>query len=122
MTNGSDTFLAIFLGSKTSPQMAAWSELPEAARLARQQEGMAAWKAWLDKNQAAIVNIGGPLGRTKRVSRNGIADTANEIGGYTLVRANSHEEAARLFENHPHFAIFPGEAIEVMPVLPIPGT
>jgi hypothetical protein len=26
-----------------------------------------------------------------------------------------------MFENHPHFAIFPGEAVEVMPVLPIPA-
>lgn len=29
--------------------------------------------------------------------------------------------AAGLFENHPHFTIVPGEAVEVMPVLPIPG-
>ena len=122
MIAATNTFLAIFVGSKTSPQMAAWNGLPEAERLARQQEGLAAWKAWLDKHQAAIISIGGPLGRTKRVSRNGVADTANEIGGYTLVRAGSHEEAARLFENHPHFANFPGEAVEVMPVLPIPGT
>jgi hypothetical protein len=27
----------------------------------------------------------------------------------------------KLFENHPHFTIFPGEAIEVMECLPIPG-
>jgi len=26
----------------------------------------------------------------------------------------------RLFENHPHFSIFPGDAVEVMEVLPIP--
>jgi len=26
-----------------------------------------------------------------------------------------------MFEGHPHFAIFPGESIEIMPVLPIPG-
>ena len=26
-----------------------------------------------------------------------------------------------LFEKHPHFTIFPGECIEIMPVLPIPG-
>ena len=38
-----------------------------------------------------------------------------------VVRANSHEAAAALFENHPHFTIFPGEAVQVMPVLPIPG-
>ena len=30
--------------------------------------------------------------------------------------------AAKLFENHPHFTIFPGESVEIMPVLPIPGT
>jgi hypothetical protein len=29
--------------------------------------------------------------------------------------------AAKLFENHPHFAIFPGESVEIMPVLSIPG-
>ena len=37
------------------------------------------------------------------------------------VRADSHEAAAKLFENHPHFTIFPGESVEVMPVLPIPA-
>ena len=41
--------------------------------------------------------------------------------GYTVVRADSHESAAKLFEKHPHFTIFPGEAVEIMPVLPIPG-
>jgi hypothetical protein len=41
--------------------------------------------------------------------------------GVTVVRAESHEAAAKLFENHPHFTHFPGESIEVMPVLPIPG-
>jgi hypothetical protein len=46
---------------------------------------------------------------------------SNEIGGYTIVRADSHEAAAKLFENHPHFTIFPGESVEIMPVLPIPG-
>jgi hypothetical protein len=38
-----------------------------------------------------------------------------------VVRAESHEAAVKLFENHPHFAIFPGDGVEVMPVLPIPG-
>lgn len=117
-----DLFLAVFLGSKTSPQMAAWNALPEGERLARQQEGMAAWKAWVEKNQAAIVGMGGPLGKTKRVSRHGMEDTTNTLTAYTIVRADSHEAAAKLFEQHPHFAIFPGEAVEIMPVLPIPGT
>jgi hypothetical protein len=116
-----DTFLAVFLGSKTSANMAAWTELPEAERRAKEQQGIAAWKAWVEKHQAAIVAMGGPLGKTKRVDSSGVADISNELAGFTVVRAASHEAAAKLFENHPHFAIFPGERVEVMPVLPIPG-
>lgn len=116
-----DTFLAVFLANRTSAKMAAWNALPEAERLARQQAGMAAWKAWVEKNQAAIVGMGGPLGKTKRVSEGGIEDISNLLSAYTMVRADSHEAAAKLFEQHPHFAIFPGDAVEIMPVLPIPG-
>ena len=116
-----DTFLAVFLGSKTSAKMAAWIALPEAERRAREQQGMAAWKARVEKHQAALIEMGGPLGKTKRVDASGIADIGNEMGAFTVVRAASHEAAAKMFENHPHFAIFPGERVEVMPVLPIPS-
>lgn len=119
--NTKNTYLAVFLGSKTSQRMAAWNALPEAERQAKQQEGIAAWKAWTEKHQADIVGMGGPLGKTKKVSQHGIEDSANAMTAYTVVRADSHESAAKLFEGHPHFAIFPGDAIEIMPVLPIPG-
>ena len=116
-----DTFLAVFLGSKTNPKMAAWNALPEAERRSKEQQGIAAWKAWVEKHQEAIVELGGPLGKTKRVDSSGVADISNELGAFTVVRAASHEAAAKMFENHPHFAIFPGERVEIMPVLPIPG-
>lgn len=116
-----DTFLAVFLGTKTSARMKAWVALPEAERKAKEREGIAAWKAWVDRHQAAIVALGGPLGKTRKVSQRGIEEISNEMTGFTLVRAASHEAAAKLFENHPHFTIFPGESVEIMPVLPIPG-
>jgi hypothetical protein len=116
-----DTFLAVFIGGKTSEKMKAWDALPETERNARMQRGMAAWKAWVEKHQAAIVTMGGPLGKTKRADVKGIADITNLLTAFTVVRAASHEAAANMFEDHPHFAIFPGEAVEVMPVLPIPG-
>lgn len=119
--SASDLFLAVFLGSKTSPRMQAWIALPEEERRASEQRGIAAWKAWMEKYQAALVGMGGPLGKTKRITPQGIADTSNEMGAYVVVRADSHQAAARLFEDHPHFTIFPGESVEVMPVLPIPG-
>jgi hypothetical protein len=115
-----DTFLAIFLGSNTSPRMAAWNSLSEEVRRAKMQEGIAAWKAWAEKHRAAIVEMGGPLGKTKKVSERGIEDITNLMSAYTIVRADSHEAAAKLFEAHPHFTNFPGDSVEVMPVLPIP--
>ena len=118
MTN---TYLAIFLGSKTSPRAAAWFALPEAERRKKEQEGMAGWKAWVDQHKDAILELGGPLGKTKKISAGGIEDISNDLGAFTLVRAASHDEAAKLFLNHPHFTIFPGDRVELMPVMPIPG-
>jgi hypothetical protein len=119
--SANNTFLAVFLGSKTSAKMAAWNALPETERRAREREGITAWKAWVEKHQGAIVEIGGPLGKTKKVDAGGIEDISNQMGAFTVVRAASHEAAAQLFERHPHFTIFPGESIEIMPVLPIPA-
>ena len=114
-------YLAVFLGSKDSLRAKAWFALPDQERRAKEQEGMAAWGAWVDRYRDAIVELGGPLGKTKTIGERGVADTANPMGAFTVVRAASHDEAARMFEGHPHFTIFPGETIDVMPVLPIPG-
>jgi hypothetical protein len=114
-------YLAVFLGSKTSSRMKTWMALPEAERRAKEGEGMAAWKAWIEKHQASVHAMGGPLGKTKKVTERGIEDVSNEMGAFMVVRAESHEAAAGLFEKHPHFMIFPGESVEIMPVLPIPG-
>lgn len=119
--NANGSYLAVFLGSKSSSRRAAWDALSEGERRAKEQEGMAAWKAWVEKNRASIVEMGGPLGKTKKVTQGGIADVSNELAAFTVVRAQSPEAAAKLFEGHPHFTIFPGDAVEIMPILPIPG-
>jgi len=43
--------------------------------------------------------------------------SSNELTVFVVVRASSHEEAAKLFEGHPHFTIFPCDAVDVMPLL-----
>lgn len=116
-----DQYLAVFLGSKSSPRRAAWDALSESDRRAKEREGIAAWKAWAEKHGGAIVAMGGPLGKTKKVTQGGIHDRSNDMGAFMVVRAGSHEAAAKLFEGHPHFSIFPGDSVEIMPVLPIPG-
>ena len=115
------TYLAVFTGSRTSARRIAWDALSETERRAREQAGIAAWHAWVERHREAIVTMGGPLGRTKRIAPEGTRDIGNALSAFTVVRAASHEEAARMFERHPHFADFPGDAVEVMPVLAIPG-
>lgn len=70
---------------------------------------------------AAIVDSGGPLGKTKRVGPEGITDISNSAAAYVIVEADSHQAAAEMFRNHAHFTHFPGEAVEIMPILPVPG-
>jgi hypothetical protein len=113
-------FLAVFTGTPEAFARSGWPALSEAERQAKEREGMAAWGAWVQKHAEAIVDGGGPLGRTKRISAEGVADISNALAGYTVVRAESHEAAAQMFVGHPHFTHFPGDAVELMPVLPIP--
>ncbi|MBX4215617.1 hypothetical protein KW797_01570 [Candidatus Parcubacteria bacterium] len=111
-------YLAVFLGS--GADMEQWKALPEATRKEKERAGMQAWGKWMEDNAKAIVDMGAPLGKTKAVGKNGIADLRNEMGAYVVVEAPSHEAAAKLFENHPHFTIFPGDRVEVMECLPMP--
>ena len=110
--------LAVYTGSPEA--MDRWKAMGEAERKEKEAAGMKGWREWIARNNSTIVYDGGPLGRTKQVSRKGIADIRNSLAAFTVVRADSHEEAARLFENHPHFTLFPGEGVEIMEVLPIP--
>src|SRR5262245_37960449 len=112
------TFLAVYLGTPTSPQRQEWDSLSEAERKKREAAGMQAWMDWGNKHAAVTVVNGGPLGKTKHISTRGIADVKNNLAGFTVVKAESHEAAAKMFEKHPHFSIFPGESVEIMEVLP----
>jgi hypothetical protein len=111
-------FLAIYMGSASG--MVEWKKMDEDKRKRQETAGMEAWMKWGTANQKSIVDQGSPLGKTKRISKQGISDTKNEMTGYTIVEAESHEAVAKLFENHPHFTIFPGDAVEVMECLPMP--
>lgn len=84
-------------------------------------KGMAAWGAWMQTHAASLVFTGGPLGKTKEVSKSGTKDISNKMSGFVIVEAADHAAAARMFEGHPQFTIFPGEGVEVMQVMPIPG-
>jgi len=113
-------FLAIYIGTEAALERAQWKELDEEKREALVASGIKAWMEWGTANAAAIVDQGSPLGKTKRASAQGVTDIRNSMTGYVIVQAESHEAAAKLFENHPHFTIFPGDSVEIMECLPLP--
>lgn len=113
-------FLAVYMGSPTSQGMKKWGEMDEATRKTREKAGLDAWMSWGSTHDSALVDTGSPLGKTKKVDPTGISDIKNQMTGYTIVEAENHEAAAKMFVNHPHFSLFPGDSVEIMECLPLP--
>ena len=113
-------FLAVYTGSEAALKASGWQQLSEAEKQERQAKGMEAWGQWVQAHKDAIVDMGAPLGRTVRISREGAQDIKNALAAFTVVRANSYEDAAEMFKGHPHFAIFWGDSVEIMECLPLP--
>ncbi len=111
-------FLAIYTG--TPERMNAWKALDEKTKKEREQAGMRAWQDWGKTHEKSIISHGAPLGKTKKIDPRGISDIKNQMAAYTIIEAPDHEAAAKLFLNHPHFTIFPGDAVEIMECLPMP--
>ena len=102
--------------------MARWNELTPPVQAERQAAGIRAGHKWVEDNKNRIVDNGGPLGKSESVSSTGRVDLRNAMAGHTAPLAQTHEEAARLFAVHPHVAIFPGDAVEILGCMPIPAS
>jgi hypothetical protein len=85
----------------------------------QQKQGMMEWAKWMERHRTEIVEMGAPVGKTKKVTKDSVEDMKNEVGGYTIVQANSHDEAAKIFADSAHFRMT-GSWIEVMEIRELP--
>lgn len=108
------------MGTPQAEKFKAYMAMPEEDRNKTMAAGMEAWAKWKETYKDHIVDVGAPLGKTKKADMGGISDTHNELSGYSIVTAENLEEAAKMFENHPHFTIFPGTGVEIVEVLDVP--
>lgn len=90
----------------------AWMTKPEAERKEMEEKMRKDWDIWMEKHKASIKNTIA-LGKTKKVGKDGVADTQNGFMLSSYVEAESLEAAAELFKDHPHLEI-PSATIEVM--------
>lgn len=108
-------FLAVY--TMKHEDFASFRSLPKFEQDAIDALGVKRWAEWLETNSAYIVDHGGMVGKTTRITKNGIADAANAICGYLVIEAGSAEAAAALFQAHPHITIFPGDGVDIMPLV-----
>jgi len=86
----------------------------------QQKAGMDAWMAWGKKAEASIVDMGTPLGKSLRVTNTGSTPSTNDLGGYSILQAESKEALAQTLNGHPHF-MTPEGMIEIVEMMPMPG-
>lgn len=96
-----------------------WSKIDPDKKKAAEEKLRGEWSEWMRKH-AQVTGDTQACGKTKRVSASGTSDTKNDIHLYSIVEAQSQEEAAKLFESHPHLQI-PQSSIEVMEIRSIAG-
>ena len=87
----------------------------------QQKAGMDAWMGWGQKASSSIVDMGAPLGKSLRVTKGGSSPSTNDLGGYSILQAESKEALAKTLEGHPHF-MMPDGSIDIVEVMPLPGS
>lgn len=108
-------YLAIFTCAENSENHLAWKRLSVDERNDRIQKGEVAkarWQAAFGKQ--VVLEISSLGEKTKRVNSSGVHEIASQMGAFAVVLAPSHDEAAKMFLDHPHFALFPGDGVEVL--------
>ena len=108
-------FLAVY--TVKPEDLAAFRSRPKSEQEAIDEAGLKAWGEWGKRNAAAIVATDVMVGKTMRVTKTGVAAAQNQIAGFVIVEAADVTAAAGLFKDHPHITVFPGDGIDVMPVV-----
>jgi len=95
-------------------------EMMKKATPDQQKAGMEAWMTWSKTSASSIVDMGGPLGKSLRVTTSSASPSTNDLGGFSILQAESKEALAETLKGHPHF-LMPEGSVEVIEVLPVPG-
>jgi hypothetical protein len=110
-------FLVLFLAP--SQVLQDWAKTDPETRKGAEEKMRADWQRWMGEHASMILTTEAG-GRTKKLSAAGVSDFNNDIMLYSTVEAESHEQAAKAFANHPHLSI-PQSTIQVMEVRSMGG-
>lgn len=77
------------------------------------QKGMEAWMAWAAACGDGLLDMGSPLNKGQKVTKAGASSSDKGAVGYSILQANTMDEALKMLRNHPHLDWADGCEIEV---------
>jgi hypothetical protein len=96
-----------------------WAKTDPEKRKVAEEKMRSEWAKWMEAHAKMLISTDAG-GKTKRITSGGVSDARNDIMLYSIVEASSHDETAKLFENHPHLQI-PQSSIEIMEIRSMGG-
>ena len=110
-------FLALYMADTAQMADMMKNSTPE-----QRKKGSEAWMKWMDDNKASLADRGAPVGKTKRIDAKGTKDAKNDVCGYSIVQAESADDAARIFGKDQPFLQMPGAKIDMIEIIEMPAT
>ncbi len=93
---------------------------PEEMTPERTAEVMAAWGKWMEGLGSSLVDGGSPYGQRAAICDDGSSASTSEFNGYSVVKADSLEEAQKHADDHPFLSEGKGKfTLEVFELVPM---
>lgn len=84
----------------------------------QKEAGMKPWMDWMAKCGPALVEGGAPTMPGQVIgAHGGWGASGSDVGGYSVLQADTIEEAKKLLEGHPHLMWLPSCRVEVLEMM-----
>lgn len=72
--------------------------------------------AWTNKNKAAFVGEGLPLGKNTRMNKDGAKPMTNDLNYFQIIQAENIDAVIEMCKDNPHVADIPEAFLDIMEV------
>lgn len=107
-------FMVIYYAPKEAVEMTQ-NMTPE-----QMKAGMQEWFDWMEEVKDHLVDPGSILSNGLNVSSSENTQSSKDVNGYSILQAESLDDAAGLVKDHPHLNWAPGCEVELYEVMPMP--
>lgn len=84
----------------------------------QKEAGMKPWMEWMARCGSALVDGGAPTAMGQVTgSTDGWSASKSDVGGFSILQAESMDAAKKLLEGHPHLMWLPSCRVEVLEMM-----